>query len=34
MNIMDESSASTSLTYEQVLRMRKVIADCTGRMFG
>lgn len=32
-NIMDESSASTSLTYEQVLRMRKVIANCPGRMF-
>ena len=32
-NIMDGSSASTSLTYEQVLRMRKVIANCPGRMF-
>ena len=32
-NIMDESSASTSLTYEQVLRIRKVMANCPGRMF-
>lgn len=32
-NVMDESSASTSLTYEQVLRIRKVMANCPGRMF-
>lgn len=32
-NIMDGSSASTSLTYEQALRMRKVMANCPGRMF-
>lgn len=32
-NIMDESSASTSLTYEQALRIRTVLENCPGRMF-
>ena len=32
-NIMDKYSKSTSLTYEQALRIRTVLENCPGRMF-
>lgn len=33
-NIMDENSAVTTITYEQALRIRKVIENCPLRMMG